>query len=407
LKAKLTKRRVLADRSNALAKGEPIHLWDTELKGFGVSISPFTGRVSWLVQKWQGGRDQGKSSRIVIGHYPELSLEEARKEAGTIIADAYRGVDIVARKRAVRANLGKDQYTLLVDAVDRYLLVHANEGSRYWQENEARLTNKVVKPLGRKTRLGDLTKADLRALLDQCNGGKRLLFAALRHFFNWALAEDLIAVNPLVTLPTPKPYASRDRVLSDGTDGGEIRQFWNATGELEYPLRQFFRLLLLTGQRRNEVAGMRWEEVDLEKGEWTIPKHRVKNGKDHFVHLSSLSLATLETCNPIDAGYVLTSTRKGARKSCPLNTFSDAKEKLDNKLPIPPWRIHDLRRTCATGMASIGVPREITEKVLNHLSGVNSGLTGIYQRYEYLEERKQALEAWGDRLTLLLKPLDD
>jgi integrase len=185
---------------------------------------------------------------------------------------------------------------------------------------------------------------------------------------------------------------ARDRVLTPE----EIKSFWSATAFDPF-YGPFHRVLLLTAQRREEVAGMRWSELDVEKATWTIPKERTKNGKEHLVHLSPQALA----CLPVrgDSAFVFASAKgKGS-----ISGYSDAKERLDAIMqPQNPWRVHDLRRTAASGMAALGFQPHIIERVLNHISGAQGGLVGVYQRYEYLEDRKRTLLAWGNHVEALV-----
>jgi integrase len=141
---------------------------------------------------------------------------------------------------------------------------------------------------------------------------------------------------------------------------------------------------------------MRWSELDIPGGTWSIPSARTKNGKEHIVHLSPQATAELSALEKQNSEFVFTGTGK-----TPISGFSKAKRELDNALPIEAWRVHDLRRTAASGMARLGSEPHVIERVLNHVSGATGGLVGVYQRYEYLEERKAALEKWGEYIAQL------
>jgi integrase len=198
---------------------------------------------------------------------------------------------------------------------------------------------------------------------------------------------DLITKSPLDGLPIPDAPESRDRILSDQ----EVKIFWQAT-DMHPVFGPFYRLHLLTAQRREEVGAMKWSELDLDAGAWTIPKERTKNGKQHLVHLSPQALAVIAQVQKIDGCPFLFSTTSGT----PISGYARAKAKLDTLMAdVPPWRVHDLRRTAASGMAKLGFQPHIVERVLNHVSGAQAGLIGVYQRYDYLEERKRAINAWG------------
>jgi integrase len=181
-------------------------------------------------------------------------------------------------------------------------------------------------------------------------------------------------------------------VLADS----EIKSFWSACG-FDPVFGPFYQLLLLTAQRREEVSDMRWAELDLLNRTWTIPKERTKNGKQHLVHLSTQAVAIIEGLERRGEFLFATTGKAG------LRGYGSAKARLDKHMnPDTPWRVHDLRRTAASGMAALGFQPHIIERVLNHLSGAQGGLVSVYQRFEYLEERKRALEAWGSHVEGLI-----
>jgi integrase len=231
--------------------------------------------------------------------------------------------------------------------------------------------------------------------------------------FAWALSRSLIEADPSSGVPAPAKPKARDRVLSDE----EIKAFWQAAGELSWPFENIFKLLAITGQRREEVAGMRWRELDLDAGTWTIAKERSKNGKAHTVDLHPAAIALLDPLGEAMAArivrarawanepdeIVFTTTGRTA-----VSGFSNAKERVDARMReilggmFQPWHTHDLRRTAASGMAALGFLPHVIERVLNHVSGAQGGLVSVYQRHEYRDERKRAIMAWGDYLTQLV-----
>ena len=224
------------------------------------------------------------------------------------------------------------------------------------------------------------------------------MLTRLRTFFGWAGANDFVTADPTAGVRRPAKEAQRDRVLSDC----EIAAFWIASDGLGNPFGFLFRLLLLTAQRESEVAGMRWSELNLANKIWTIPGSRAKNGKPHIMHLSALALKTIEAL-PRIAGQDLLFSRTGGR---PASGFSAAKKRLDMRMlkakcdddeagELPAWTLHDLRRTATTGMARLGIAPHVADKVLNHSAGTIRGVAAVYNRFEYLDERRIALEAWG------------
>jgi integrase len=260
-----------------------------------------------------------------------------------------------------------------------------------------------------------LVEADVVDLISQPsprggkNGGlssKNNLLAAVKRCFKWArkttnpqIRQRYLAVDPAAEVEKPlKKEPSRDRTLEDD----EIIAFWKGCGEtLGYPFGPCFRLLVCTGQRREEVAGMRWSELDLEAKTWNIPGARTKNGRPHIVHLSELALSIIEGLprfKPI-AGKDFGFSTKG---DVSISGFDYAKNRLT--MPASNWTLHDLRRTVTTGMARLGIPPHIADRVLNHQNGTINGVAAVYNRFAYLEERKAALEAWGQFLADLVKP---
>ena len=206
--------------------------------------------------------------------------------------------------------------------------------------------------------------------------------------FNWAIERDIIASSPCAGVKPPTPEQSRDRVLSDD----ELGNVWRAAHQLGGPFGALVELLILTGQRRDEVARMAWGEVDLDAQLWTLPKERSKNGRPHDVALSAPAVAILNSLPRIGDSFVLTTDGKSA-----ASNYSASKRKLDKLLPadMPPWWLHDLRRTVASGMARLGINLPVIEKILNHSSGSFGGIVGVYQRHDFADEKRHALERWG------------
>jgi integrase len=217
-----------------------------------------------------------------------------------------------------------------------------------------------------------------------------------------------VSVNPFSDLPVAKSVAKRERVLSDT----EIAEIWRAAGDAASPYGTIIRLLILTGQRRGEVAGMTWGEISEELATWTLPGVRTKNGEPHTVPLSARARDIVRTFlpdgmdRPASGGIVL----PGALGT-PFAGWSKAKQALDTAIidarakaagaagtipsPLIPWNVHDLRRTVATGLQRLGVRLEVTEAVLNHISGSRGGIAGVYQRHDWAAEKRAALDSWA------------
>lgn len=400
-------------KATSSGKAKGTYIWDTELSGFGVYLTP-KGDISWLVQKWVGGRG-GKAVRQVIGRAKDgMELTEARSLAAANIGEIHKGVDLADKKRKLRQSIREDLQAIKVkDALDRYLEAHTVAGpkSRYRDEMERNLRSSLERFY--KTPLRTVSKADVRSMIDakKGQGARRNLFSAIRPFFNWCLEHDLLTISPVANLTPPSPVKSRDRLLSKE----EIKALWTASYHMPDRWGHFYRLLLLTGQRREEVAGMHSSEIDYGKAVWTIPAERAKNGKAHMVHLSGLALAELTgsqgygstNLEGAKGSYIFPASRirlKAEKPEAHISGYSKMKKKLDEQMAkelakeeiqFSPWRVHDLRRTLASHLAENGVPTDVVDRLLNHVSGSQSGVKGVYQRYTFLKERQQALEDWS------------
>jgi integrase len=255
---------------------------------------------------------------------------------------------------------------------------------------------------GRKVQ--DITKRDVITLLDMVRDRAPVManrnLAAVRKLFNWCLARDIIQVSPCTLIDPPALESSRDRTLSDD----ELRMVWNAAEGDGWPFGPLVKLLVLTGQRLGEVGGMRWDELDLANKVWTLPAKRVKNNELHEVPLSDAAAGILAALPRIKTtkGFVFTTGRDAA-----VSGFSRAKDRLDAAiLAATPkdakaperWTFHDLRRTMASGMAPLGIALHVVEKILNHSSGSFRGIVGVYQRYDFYNEKRIALAAWASHV---------
>jgi integrase len=408
-----------------------LELPDADVRGLYLIIQPQPSGVKSWCYRYRVGKPS-KPCKLTLGTYvyvrtdnkgPELggalSLDDARELARDAATDLAKGVDPAARKRALKIAppAPKEDGDRLVDIVAkfdaRYLKVKKVAGLRDRAEY-LRILNQQVLPLWGERPIAEIKKRDVNDLLDTLRdrgltGGVNKTFAVVRKLFNWAVSRDMIEVSPCGGIEAPAPIVRRDRVLTSD----ELRWFWQACEKIGWPFGPLFKVLLLTGQRREEVGSMTAAEVS--DGLWTLPGARTKNGKPHDVPLSAVVLAILGSLPPINtrAGFrFCTGGRKGPKTGeiveKPVSGFSRAKCILDRKmleiareetgnpaLKIPEWRLHDLRRTCATGLQRLGVRFEVTEAVLNHQSGSKSGVAGIYQRHDWKEEKRAALETWS------------
>lgn len=414
----ITNRLLASLIKEASTNGLSYALTDTELRGFTARISP-TGRVTWLASK-SIGRGKGSTQRVVVGHYPGMSLADARIEVGAIISRLAKGEDVMSSVRGAKAaKVERMLCPTIKQAVADYLDTRTNADTRYEIEVRQLMERQVIPELGASTRLNEVSKADIRSLIKKRrDAGRhvaaRNLYAQLRPFFAWCVEEEYISSSPCVGITAPPPADARQHKLHDA----ELKALWSATSDDSCPniLGPYFRVLMLTAQRRTEVASIQWQEVNLDRAEWIIPGSKTKNGREHLVPLSPLVLSILRSLpkrKPHE--YVF-----GKYADAPVSGFSKAKREIeavmlaklkesdpdasltDRSAIMRPWRIHDLRRTGASAMSGLKVPPHIIEAVLNHTP---PGIQGVYQVWElhrYREEKRSALDAWGSYVSFLV-----
>lgn len=368
---------------------------DGKSRGLSLVVQP-SGAKSWVLRF----RFKGTPKKLTIGPVLETreipiddlplgephTLAEARIAADKARTRAALGDDPTAR--AVRA----DRLTLR-QAAERFVREYAKPNNRSWQETERQLENYLLPDLGERP-IAELTDDEIRAPVDKLTADGKLSMANALHrtqskFWKWCASKErkIVAANPYAGFEMPNPVKSRDRVLSLD----ELATIWAAAADIGQPFGAIVRVLILTGQRREEVAGMKESEIDRRQDVWTVPSTRAKNGKANPVPLNSAVLSEIDSLPRIGRdGLIFTTTG-----TTPFSGFGKAKSRLDAVVgAAEPWRLHDLRRTFATGLELLGVPQEVTEALLNHTSGKKAGVAGVYARHEYREERGHALTAW-------------
>lgn len=413
------------------------YLWDDALPGFGLKVTPAGGKT-YIFQYRIGGRGHA-TRRYTIGKHGPLTPDQARTRAKSLALLVAQGIDPreqeqdakaakeeAKRKLAEKTRLEGELAFEKVAA--RWLDYYENEkGRRPLTVAQARhVIYKHLVPALKGKPLPHINRADLQQVIDAIptkhKASRLAVYAYASSLFRWAMERGEVGDNPVRRITKPAAPKARKRVLDDD----ELATVWTATESLRGPLAAFYRLLMLTGQRREEVAGLNWVELDRASATWIIPADRAKNGVAHIVPLSPAVLEELDKLalakqlanrindvNPArwpKAGPVITLCGKKALKS-----FSKAKKELDAEVakvrrddgPLPAWRVHDLRRTLATGLQRLGVRFEVTEAVLNHVSGAKAGVAGIYQQHDWKEEKRTALEAWAQHVAAILNPADE
>lgn len=364
--------------------------FDSALPGFGLRVSP-TGTKSWIVF-YRAATADGKGReqrRSTLGTYPDMSLVKAREKARDEIRDANAGRDRAAERQQAKGHT-------VSSLADEYLERHAKRHKRSWREDESRLRRVIVPAWGQRP-VAAIRRSDVRELLETivARGAKveaNRTLALVRKLFNWALDQEWIEANPAAKMTRPGGKdVSRDRVLSDD----ELRQTWQ---HLHQPpphddptvdprlwtlARGVLLLRLLTAQRGQEVVGMRWADLDLAAGLWTIPAAHTKNKIAHRVPLGAAALKAIEDLRPLAGEDHIFAGVRGTRQRRGILADSG----------VADVRPHDFRRTAATRMTSAGVDRLVVAKLLNHVSA-DAGVTAVYDRASYDQPKRAAIDLW-------------
>jgi integrase len=369
---------------NVKAPGEAqVEYWDTLTPGFGVRVS-YGGRKAFVVLT----RINGKLHRFTLGAYPKKGLSEARDDAERIIKDAAKGISPKDRETEEKRKAQANKRNSFRAVSEEFMADHAK--TLRTRDELQRIINADLLPAWGDKPMASITRGDAKALIREKArtapiAANRLL-SLISKIFAWALDEEIIQASPAVRLRRPAQEKERERSLTDD----EIRKLWPTFTAAGYPFGHGLKFLLVTGQRRGEVAGMKWSEIDGDG--WNIPGTRSKSKQGHRVPLSTLALEILEETPRL--GELVFVSPRGPH---PLDGWENAKRRVDTFLrePIEPWRIHDLRRTMATQIRSIGIDRLVVSKLLNH---AESGITKTYDRYAADPEKSAAMERWSDRL---------
>jgi integrase len=357
--------------------------WDAGYPGFGVKVTP-TGRKVFVVLYRTGGAGS-KLRKYTIGPYGRVTLHQARVAAQKVFAARLEGRDPAAEKREAKRRVVADR---VEDLLEMFIAQRLSQ-NRSGGEVSRLLRREVGKPWADRSIHG-ITKRDVVevvAAIEQRGApiAANKTLKSVKTFLRWCVGRAILDQSPAEGVPLPSKEVARDRVLDDE----ELAKIILAARQIGGPYGGIVEFLALTGQRREEVARLQWEELDLARRIWTIPKSRTKNAKAHVVHLSEQSLAVLKGA---DRNSPLVFSLLGTK---PFQEFSRAKRVLDQLCGVTGWRLHDLRRTCVSGMARLGVAPHVANKILNHQSGTISGVAAVYQRHEFLTERREALERWG------------
>jgi len=378
----------LAIRTVKAPETGSITLWDAVQPKLGVRIS-------------QGGTKNfimlvGSGQRQSLGHFPDLSLKDARA--------------IAAKKFAQRA-LARHLPTSIsfADAFEQYATTHCDQRNKPATAHETkRVIRKYFIPKFGHRQIGEITSGDISEIIDRLlakPAAANNTFAAIRGMFSWAYRREYVEVNPCSRLQMPSKVMSRDRVLTSK----ELAAVYKTALTFEYPFGTIIQLLILTGQRRGEIGALQWDWIDEMQETITLPAVLTKNSRQHTFPYGPMA-AELLASTPQQGMYVFPASRDRT-KDKPATIFAGwSKNKIafdkaleDAGYNVAPWTMHDLRRTMATGLASFGTPIHVTERLLNHVSGTLGGLVSVYQRHAYMDEMRTAVKEWERRLQLIVR----
>ena len=401
--------------------GRRTDYYDATLPGFGLRVALPTGRNPRGRKTWMFYyRDAGRQVRLTLGTYPEVSLEAARREAGGLQVALTSGGDPAAVRATAERAVGADVHPTFGAVAESFLTggMPVRKGRkpspRYAAETRRNLDNHVL-PRWRDCPVALIARADVRALVAAVAAGEvparaarhtvarggpiaaNRVLSAVSALFSWAVRQDLVPANPCALVEKPGEERRGVRVLSDP----EIADVWAAMEALGHPFGTFMRLALLLGQRRTEVAHMRWADVDMDARVWmNLTKMRRRSAVPISARAAALIMASPRRAAP-DGGpaeYIFTTTG-----TTPISGYSKAKRDVDALIaaargargggPMPPWTIHDLRRTCATSLGRLGAQKHVISKVLDHAPRTVTDT--VYDLWEYFTERRDALDAWS------------
>lgn len=360
--------------------------YDARLSGFGLYVGK-TGARTFFVEYRPGHGRRVAKRRMSLGALGKLTVQQARKLAQQHLGDVAKGMDPLARRESEKRKASQRFELVFEDWLER-----DQRGKRSFAEVERSVRLDVLPSFSAQD-IDSIRKRDVVRLLDRiADRGAPVManrtLAHIRRLFRWALERDLASADPTAGIGKLSVEEARERVL----ENDETIAILNAAAAIGAPYGTGIRLLFFTGARRDEIFGSRWDELDDVERVLRLPASRSKNKQGRQIHLVEPAWSAIEML-PRFGPYIFTTNGK-----TPFSGFSKAKKLLDEACGVSDWRVHDIRRTVATGLQRLGVRLEVTETVLGHVSGSRSGIVGVYQRHEFQNEAREALAAWGNHL---------
>ncbi len=375
-----------------------VDYWDSTLRGLGLRISS-SGRRTFNVQVKVLRDGRRRDTRIKLGVYPEISLAEARALAIEYKRVAAEGLDPILLRQAERNAQDKKSAhlseTTFATVRELFLQAHLHTLRPKTAAEYRRALTKNFAQLDALP-LENIDTDMVQIILDNISGpyAANRSHSHIRVFFDWAVKRRILPSSPVTGIAKLHKEETRDHFLTEM----DINLLWAAAGDEAYPFGNLFKVLLLTGQRLREVAGMRRENVDFDKAVWTLPGSMTKNKELHTVPLSDQVIDILQ--NLPHVGNTFMFTTMGDR---PISGFERPRDRIAEAANVTGWRWHDLRRTLVTYCAGeLDTQQAVTEAIINHKSGSTAGISGIYNRARYTKQKAAALQAWAnlvDRIT--------
>lgn len=371
-----------------------IEYYDTVVTGMALRVTN-KGSKSFFYKYRYGGN----SKRYTIGSYPKFTLVEARRIAKELAYQVSQGIDLnYEKKKKISEEQKRITFNVLAEEFKRGHLPNLSETTA---KEYKRILEKELEPKIGIFFLEDISKRKIISLLDfiAIDRGKKTLSnrveAILSSTLSFAVGRAFLEINPVLHIHRNVKEKSRDRFYSDN----EIKKLWDYFDKQKEPIASLFKFLLITGQRRGETQNAKWKDIDIENKIWTKVSDDTKSSKLHTVPLSNLACDIILGLKEEGSEYVF----KSPKKNAPVKWIHKATERIKKGTGINDFRPHDLRRTVMTKMAELGIPQIVIGKLLNHsgLAGDNT-VTAIYNRYDYYEEKKKAVEKWADILSALI-----
>lgn len=365
--------------------------WDTGCPGFGVKVTPMGRKVFVVLYRIAGAGSRLR--KYTIGPYGRVTLNQARVTAQKVFAAKLEGRDLASEKRDASRRMVADR---VGDLLEAFIAQHISQ-NRSAPEITRMLRREVGSSWGSRS-IHEISKRDVIEVVTAIEQRGAPIAAnkalkSIKTFFRWCVGRAVLDLSPADGVPLPAKQVTRDRVLNDA----ELARVIHTARQIGGPYGDIVELLALTGQRREEVARCTWDEIDMKTQTWKIPSDRTKNAKAHEVHLSDPVLEILKRANK-ESKFVFSRSEDRA-----FQDFSSAKRVIDGLSGVTGWRLHDLRRTCVSGMARLGIPPHVADKILNHQTGTISGVAAIYQRHDFLAERRDALETWAAHVIRIVR----